>query len=70
MVAKGFEISSRSVCQLYMELISEFVIDLTDRTKNEIKMLGIGCHQTNIIMKNIADKKALAKFVLDLMFNK
>jgi LPPG:FO 2-phospho-L-lactate transferase len=66
MAAKGFEISFRGVAELYREFVSKFVIDSSDSAE-PVKELGMKCYKTNILMKTMNDKKALAEFVLDML---
>jgi LPPG:FO 2-phospho-L-lactate transferase len=66
MRTKGLEVSPHGVAEFYKDIIAHFVIHPSDSKKN-IERLGIKCYQTNIIMKNLADKKALAKFVLNVL---
>jgi len=59
MRAKGLRISSQSVAKLYSGLISSFITDSAESNIKEIK-----CFKTNILMRNLEDKRNLAKVVL------
>jgi LPPG:FO 2-phospho-L-lactate transferase len=62
----GVEVSACGVAQLYADFLDAMVIDTKDvLLKEGIEKLGIDITVTNTLMKNLEDKVALAKAVLD-----
>ncbi len=62
----GIEVSAYGVAEFYSDFLDTFVIDKRDgASKGKIEQLGINVKTTNIIMKNLDDKIALAKTVLE-----
>ncbi|MBP2143705.1 LPPG:FO 2-phospho-L-lactate transferase [Methanococcus voltae] len=80
MQAKGYEVSSKSVYEMYKDILDVFIIDNTDSNYNKCNMDNIDdinninndngnskpkILKCNTIMKNIDDKKELAKEILN-----
>ncbi len=63
MQAVGYAPDSRSVAMIYKGLINTLVVD---NLENDFDIEDIQIIKTNTIMRNIADKKALARFVLEI----
>jgi LPPG:FO 2-phospho-L-lactate transferase len=62
----GFEVSAYGVAKLYSDFLDTFVIDTKDtESKSRIENLGVNVKVTNIVMKSLEDKVALAKVVLE-----
>jgi LPPG:FO 2-phospho-L-lactate transferase len=68
MESKGLEVNSISVAKIYEGLISSLIIDSSDENSDAIEDLGIKCYSTNTIMKSLKDKKALAEFMLKIIY--
>jgi LPPG:FO 2-phospho-L-lactate transferase len=61
----GVEVSAFGVAKLYRDFLDVFVIDQADAAqKPRIEELGLQVTVTNTLMRNLADKVALAKVVL------
>ncbi len=62
----GVEVSTYGVARLYSDFLDTFVIDTKDSgSKSRVENLGINVKVTNTVMKNLEDKVALAKVVLE-----
>ncbi|MCS3900966.1 2-phospho-L-lactate transferase [Methanococcus voltae] len=69
MKAKGYNVSSKSVYEIYNDILDVFIMDETDNT-DETDNIGnidnkIKIFKCNTIMKNIDNKKELAKNILN-----
>jgi len=63
----GLEVSAFGVAQMYRDFLNGFVLDkLDDDQKARVERLGLKVTVTNTLMKNLEDKKILAKTCLDL----
>ena len=64
--ALGVEVSAFGVAQFYSDFLDAFVIDTKDAgEKGRIEALGLNVKVTNTVMKNLDDKVALARVVLE-----
>ncbi len=64
--ASGVEVSAFGVAQFYSDFLDAFVIDTKDAgEKGRIEALGLTVKVTNTVMKNLDDKVALARVVLE-----
>jgi LPPG:FO 2-phospho-L-lactate transferase len=62
----GVEVSTYGVAKFYSDFLDTFVIDTKDSgSKSRVENLGINVKVTNTVMKNLEDKVALAKVVLE-----
>jgi LPPG:FO 2-phospho-L-lactate transferase len=62
----GMEVSSFGVAKLYGNFLDTMVIDYKDKLeKSRIEKIGVKVKITNTVMKNLDDKVALAKIVLE-----
>jgi|TARA_B100001971_G_C18240082_1_gene570161 LPPG:FO 2-phospho-L-lactate transferase len=60
---KGYDCSSKSVADIYKGLIDFFIVENNESMpQHELEVI-----QTNILMKNLADKERLAKFTMDVL---
>lgn len=67
MQALGIEVSPYGVAKFYSDIISRFVIHLSDQQySSRIEDLGIKVYSTNIIMKDRNDESRLASYLLGL----
>ncbi|MEE9594864.1 MAG: 2-phospho-L-lactate transferase [Candidatus Hydrothermarchaeales archaeon] len=64
MRAKGLEVSSKSIAELYNDFIDTLIIH---ETEDAFSSFGVECLKTNTIMNNPSEKKKLAVFILDLL---
>jgi len=62
MRAKGLEVSSRSIAEMYRTFVSSFVVHDAD---DAFSMDGVRCLKANTIMNTLSDKKDLATFILE-----
>jgi LPPG:FO 2-phospho-L-lactate transferase len=62
--ATGIEPTSRGVAQFYSDVAANFVVDKSDE---KFVVEGVNIYKTNTIMKTLEDKKALARFLLEIM---
>ena len=68
MVALGYEASALGVAQYYGTLLDAFILDTLDQTLQEpVRRLGIGVRVLNTIMSGPAERRALAKAVVDML---
>jgi LPPG:FO 2-phospho-L-lactate transferase len=66
----GLEVSAFGVSQLYRDFLHAFVLDELDKDqKAHVESLGIKVAVTNTLMKNLEDKKRLAKTCLNFFSN-
>jgi LPPG:FO 2-phospho-L-lactate transferase len=64
--ALNLEVSACSVAKLYKDFLDIFVLDTADANhKEKIEKLGMQVKVTNTVMKNVEDKVALARSVLE-----
>ena len=62
----GIEVSAFGVAKFYSDFLDTFIIDTKDASeKSRIEKLGLNVKVTNTVMKNLEDKVALAKVVLE-----
>jgi LPPG:FO 2-phospho-L-lactate transferase len=62
----GFEVSAFGVAKVYADFLDGLVIDPIDAAQGvRIEEIGIDVSVANTVMKNLGDKVALAKVVLD-----
>jgi LPPG:FO 2-phospho-L-lactate transferase len=63
----GYDVSARSVAQLYSEFADLFILDERDRElATDIEMLGLAVGLSDTIMNSMEDKRRLARAVLEL----
>jgi LPPG:FO 2-phospho-L-lactate transferase len=63
----GYEVSCKTVAEIYREILANFIIDKRDSfLKPDIEQLGLNCYCFDTIMDNLEKKKALAEFVMNL----
>jgi LPPG:FO 2-phospho-L-lactate transferase len=68
MVALGYEASALGVARYYGTLLDAFILDLLDQTLEEpVRRLGIGVRVFNTIMSGPAERRALAKAVVEVL---
>jgi len=68
MVALGYEASALGVARYYGTLLDAFILDTLDQTLEEpVRRLGIGVRVFNTIMSGPAERRALAKAVVELL---
>jgi LPPG:FO 2-phospho-L-lactate transferase len=68
MVALGYEASARGVARYYGTLLDGFVLDELDRALQEaVHRLGIEVQVINTVMSGPAERRALAKAVLQML---
>ncbi len=68
MVALGYEASALGVARYYGTLLDAFVLDTLDQTLEEpVRRLGIGVRVLNTIMSGPAERRALAKAVVEML---
>jgi LPPG:FO 2-phospho-L-lactate transferase len=68
MVALGYEASALGVARYYGSLLDGFVLDELDRALQEsVRRLGIEVRAINTIMSGPAERRALAKAVLQML---
>ncbi|MBP2172921.1 2-phospho-L-lactate transferase [Methanococcus voltae] len=65
MQSKGYEVSSKSVYEIYKDILDVFIIDTSDSNDIIDNIGNIEILKCNTIMKNIDDKKQLAKEILN-----
>ncbi|MEE8167950.1 MAG: 2-phospho-L-lactate transferase [Candidatus Hydrothermarchaeales archaeon] len=64
MQAKGLEVCSKTVAQLYSEFIGSIILD---ESEDGFKVPGVKCFKGKTMMHNLEDKKALARFALEVL---
>jgi LPPG:FO 2-phospho-L-lactate transferase len=68
MVALGYEASALGVACYYGTLLDAFVLDTLDQALEEsVRRLGIGVRALNTIMRGPAERRALAKAVVEML---
>ena len=68
MLALGYEASALGVARYYGELLDAFVIDALDRALQEpVRRMGIEVRALNTIMSGAAERRALAKAVVEML---
>jgi LPPG:FO 2-phospho-L-lactate transferase len=68
MVALGYEASALGVAHYYGTLLDAFVLDTLDQALEEpVRRLGIGVRVFNTIMSGPAERRALAKVVVEML---
>ena len=68
MVALGYEASALGVARYYGTLLDAFILDALDQTLQEpVRRLGIGVRVLNTIMSGPAERRALAKAVVEML---
>ena len=68
MLALGYEASALGVAHYYRELVDGFILDALDQAMQEpARRLGIEVRATNTIMSGPAERRALAKAVVEML---
>jgi LPPG:FO 2-phospho-L-lactate transferase len=68
MVALGYEASALGVARYYGLLLDAFILDALDQTLQEpARRLGLGVRALNTIMSGPAERRALAKAVVEML---
>jgi LPPG:FO 2-phospho-L-lactate transferase len=68
MVALGYEASALGVARYYGTLLDAFILDTLDQTLEEpVRRLGIGVRVLNTIMSGPAERRTLAKAVVEML---
>ena len=68
MLALGYDASALGVARYYGDLLDGFVLDTLDQAlQPAIRQMGIGVHAMNTIMNGPAERRALAKAVVEML---
>lgn len=68
MDALGFEVSPRGVAEYYREVAGHFFLHLSDREfASSLEEVGMRVHLANLWMRNLAERRRLARRVLEEM---
>jgi LPPG:FO 2-phospho-L-lactate transferase len=68
MMALGYEASALGVARYYGTLLDAFILDTLDQALEEpVRRLGIGVRVVNTIMSGPAERRALAKAVVEML---